>query len=163
MEAQNESQAKVHYEQDMNAHVENIGAWIVSSLRKDMASSCIHAEIFPLLLLGGSSKVGNIPHSKSRQERDRAVDDPVGRDKVWSRAVPKVNGESGSNAGKDGIGNGCQQHLTPSNLSLYLRAVYPSGDVDQIVRDDDDKLQDDKAREEQDHGASPIDVGRPAN
>jgi len=69
--------------------------------------------------------------------------------------MPKVNCESGRNPWKDGVGKSRKPDFASSNQSLNLGAMDPTGDIDQVMRDDDGKLQRDETREEKDHGRSP--------
>jgi hypothetical protein len=66
METQDQRQAEVDYEQDMDADMEEIWTGIVSTRREDVASSRVHPEVFPLLFLGCPPQVGDVPHPNRR-------------------------------------------------------------------------------------------------
>jgi hypothetical protein len=65
--------------------------------------------------------------------------------------MPKVNCESGGDPWKDGVGKGRKPNFAPSNQSLNLGAMNPTGDIDQVMRHDNGKLQGDETRKESDH------------
>jgi hypothetical protein len=159
METQDQSQAEVDCEQDMDADMEEIWTGIVSTRRENVASSSVHTEVFPILFLGRTPQVGDVPHPNRGHQRDSTVNDPVILDKSRLGPAPEIKSEPGGDTGKHRVGEGCQPDLSPSNLGLHLRAMNPAWNIDQIVSEDDYKLQDYEARKERGHDGPPVSRG----
>src|ERR1700691_493765 len=117
--------------------MKEIWTGIVSTRREDVASSCIHAQVFGFLFLGRSAQVRDVPHSNSRQECNSTIDHPVIRHIGGSGPMPEVNCESGGDPWKDGVGKGRKPNFASSNEGLNLGAMNPTGDIDQVMRHDD--------------------------
>src|SRR5450432_1881388 len=105
-----------------------------------MASPCVHARVFSLLLFGRSTQVGDVPHPDGGQKRDATVNHPVILHEARLRTIPEIERESNGNAWKNRVSERRKPNSALSKQCLDLRPMNPAANINQIVRQDDRKL-----------------------
>lgn len=131
-------------EEDVKEHVQQVGPWIVAPCRENLMSSCVELLVVGFCFLVSASEIRHVPHRNRGENRDGTVGEPVSVNVERPGPIPERDGEGCCDSWKEGVDESGGPEFACSEDSLNLTGVGPAWDFDEIVKQDDEELNEDE-------------------